>query len=837
MAKVSKKRGTKKKSRQGSEEPGSSRVKTVVHHDDEDDGFNGADDEDVSSAEDEEENERKHQKLLEAISALGGKKRTLGERSEAATHMSEFTVSAEGGSDKVELSDLIRTVEAVPAVSARSRKQLKELQQSRRTVDCPLSKQETQRIHRDLAFQKAATEVSRWTSIINQNQMAEQLRFPLNPEPSGPRPMERVVTGWKAQTPLEQEVFALLSANQQPINDPVLTPVEEASVRAMSLEDAKIRRAELQKARALQSYYESKARREKKIKSKKYHRVQNKAKRKDLLKNFEEMVKVDPEAALEELKKMELARMQERMSLKHQNSSKWARSRAIMAKYDEGARRAMQEQLEVNRELTQKLVTSLKEEEEEEEEEEEGDADLLPDFVNAAELQQDSSNPWMRGRLSEESTEMKMSSMTAVDAAEEQEEVQEPEEEVLLREMDLRRKQRQAQDSDTADVIVVDDDDEEEVVVKVQAEEKQAEASDDDEEEVVMKVQAEEKRAEASDDDEKEVVMKVQAEEKQAEASDDEEEVVMKVQAEEKQAEASDDEEVVVMKVQAEEKQAETSDDEEEEAGLSEFTRIFRGLTKDLGAPAAAGEASAELEEGLIRIRSVEDAEDLPEEPPQAPPSEPSMPLQAPPPEPPPSERPAGPRRKRKGVELREVLTKETKVLAVPLAPTIMDSEEQLDQRGLIREAFAGDDVVSDFIRDKRKQEEAGKPKVLDLTLPGWGEWGGLGIKPSTKKRRRFRTKMAPPPPRKDRLLPSVIISEKRTGSVGLHQVSSLPFPFETCAQFESCIRSPLGRTWNTEHTVKKVTRPRVVTRLGVVIEPMDEEELLKEPKSQNTPR
>uniref|UniRef100_A0A3Q2ZKT6 UTP14C small subunit processome component n=1 Tax=Kryptolebias marmoratus TaxID=37003 RepID=A0A3Q2ZKT6_KRYMA len=680
--------------------------------DDEVYGLNGAGEEEVSSEEDEEENERKHQKLLEAISALGGKKKSLGERSEAATHMSEFTVSAEGEADRVQLSDLIGTVETTPAVSAKSRKQLKDLQRSRRTVKCPLSKQETQRIQRDLAFQKAASEVSRWNSIITQNRRAEQLLFPLNPEPSGPRPMERVVTGWKAHTPLEQEIFALLSANKQPVHDPVLTPAEEASVRAMSLEEAKIRRAELQKARALQSYYESKAHREKKIKSKKYHRVQNKAKRKDHLKNFEEMVKTDPEAALEELRKLELARMQERMSLKHQNSGKWAKSRAIMAKYDEGARKAMQQQLEVNKELTQKLVTSLKSEEEEEEDEEGAeDGELLPDFVNVAE--QDVSNPWMRGKLPKEPTERKTSSTEGVTVVaaeeEEEEEEEEPEEEVLLRELDSRRKRREAQESDTAAVV----------------------------------------------------------------------------------------------------------------------PQIFRGLTKDQKAPEADfNEASTQLEEGLIRIRSVEDAEGLPEEdaaePPQAAPSE--HPLS--------SEQQVGPSRKRKkGIELMEVLTKEMKAIKVPLAPTIMDSEDQLDQRGLIKEAFAGDDVISDFIREKRKHEEAGKPKVVDLTLPGWGEWGGLGLKPTNRKRRRFRTKAPPPPPRRDQRLPSVIISEKRNGAIGPHQVSSLPFPFEDHAQFESCMRAPLGRTWNTERTVKKVTKPRVLTRLGAIIEPMAEEELLKDQK------
>ncbi|XP_045151803.1 U3 small nucleolar RNA-associated protein 14 homolog A-like [Echinops telfairi] len=53
----------------------------------------------LSASEDEGENdgERKHQKLLEAISSLGGKNRwKLTERSEASLKVSEFNVSSEG---------------------------------------------------------------------------------------------------------------------------------------------------------------------------------------------------------------------------------------------------------------------------------------------------------------------------------------------------------------------------------------------------------------------------------------------------------------------------------------------------------------------------------------------------------------------------------------------------------------------------------------------------------------------------------------------------------------------------------------------------------------------
>ncbi|XP_033966038.1 U3 small nucleolar RNA-associated protein 14 homolog A [Pseudochaenichthys georgianus] len=762
MAKVSKKKVSKKSVRKSSTVTEKiAEVKPDVVYDDGDDEFLSKEDGNISSEEEEEEDggggkdERKRQKLLEAISALGGKRqKKLGERSEAAVLMSEFTINAEGEGDKIDLSDLIGSMEKTSAVPAKTKKQLKNLQHSNKTIECPLSKQESERIQRDVAFRKASTEVTRWKDIIKQNQRAEQLVFPLEKEPTGPRPMERMVTGWKAQTPLEQEIFALLSANKQPINDPILTPAEEASMRAMSLEEAKIRRAELQKARALQSYYEAKTRRERKIKSKKYHKVQNKAKRKEFLKKFEEMVKTDPAAALEELSKIELARMQERMSLKHQNSGKWAKSKVIMAKYDEGARKAMQQQLEVNKELTQKLVTALNREEEEEEEA--VDEEVLPDFVNDAEQGLHCSNPWMRGKLSEDPAEKELSENmdlitegpgavgNPADEEEEEEEVVETEEETLLREFDSRRKRRQAHEAVTAPV--PDQEEEEEPQVPDQEEEEEPQGPDQEEEE------------------------------------------------------------------------------------LSEFTSLLRGIAdsrREAEMPEGAADSchtdpSAQLEEGLLRVRTLEDMELLGQPAPAT--------------EQPPSVAPQADttRKRKRGIELKEVLTKETKVIKVPLAPTMEDtedSEDKLDQRGLIKEAFAGDDVVSDFLKDKRKQEDAAKPQVVDLTLPGWGEWGGTNLKPSRNKRRRFRIKAAPPPPRRDQCLPSIIMSEKRNSSISLHQVNSLPFPFQNHAQFESTIRAPLGRTWNTEQTVRKISKPKVVTQLGAIIEPMSREELLKDRK------
>ncbi|XP_057715135.1 U3 small nucleolar RNA-associated protein 14 homolog A [Corythoichthys intestinalis] len=670
------------------------------------DGIAEADDTIASEAEEDSDDERKRQKLVEAISSLGGTKRKkkLGERSEPAVQKSEFTINAEGEGVKVNLKDLTKSLHKMTAVSNNTKKMLKILQQNHKPVKCPLSKQESERIQRDVAFQKVATEVTQWKSVIQQNERAEQLVFPLNQEPSGPRTVERVVTSWKAKTPLEQEIFSLLSANKQPINDPILTPDEEASMKAMSLMEVKIRRAELQKARALQSYYEAKARRESKIKSKKYHKVLNKAKRKDFLKRFDKLVKEDPAAALEEMNKIELARMQERMSLKHQNSGKWAKSKAIMAKYDEGARKAMQQQLEVNKDLTQKLSVAL-----DDDDQEAKTTETLPDFINEV-PQGDDSNPWMRGKLSEEPNETGKESQdlvdlnagstgtTAIIEEEEESDVEETEEESLLREFDSRRKMRQAPD---------------------------------------------------------------------------------------------------------------TLGNEDAEIMRESEDQLVVGQTAQM--------QNLEYMELLNQVESVQ-------------PSEVAVEPQ------PPSDRAAV--KRKKGIQLKDVLTKEAKSILVPLAPTTAsteDADETLDQVGLIQEAFAGDDVISDFVKEKKKQEAADKPAVVDLTLPGWGEWSGKGLRPSRAKRKRFRVRPSPTAPRKDQNRPAVILSEKRNSSLSLHQVNSQPFPFTSPAQFESTLRSPVGRTWNTERTVKKLTQPKVLTQIGAIIEPMAREELVKDKKKSVT--
>lgn len=90
----------------------------------------------------------------------------------------------------------------------------------------------------------------------------------------------------------------------------------------------------------------------------------------------------------------------------------------------------------------------------------------------------------------------------------------------------------------------------------------------------------------------------------------------------------------------------------------------------------------------------------------------------------------------------------------------------------LVARAFAGDDVVGEFEREKEAAVEADDDNVVDNTLPGWGSWVGEGVSGREKKRHqgRFLTTVAgvKRKDRKDARLERVIVNEKRVHKVSL---------------------------------------------------------------------
>ncbi|PRD25321.1 UNVERIFIED_CONTAM: U3 small nucleolar RNA-associated protein 14 A [Trichonephila clavipes] len=164
------------------------------------------------------------------------------------------------------------------------------------------------------------------------------------------------------------------------------------------------------------------------------------------------------------------------------------------------------------------------------------------------------------------------------------------------------------------------------------------------------------------------------------------------------------------------------------------------------------------------------------------------------------------------------------------------DSMDEEESEGIknVSEAFADEDIIAEFREDKKVAENAKRPKEMDLFVPGWGSWGGKGIKFSDEMRQRYIIKPPEEPAVKKRSFEHVIINEDRDKKASKYQVKSLPFPFTEAQQYESYIRQPIGYNWNPQSSFKNLIAPVVVTKPGQIIEPIDAEDFLLEKQQKN---
>lgn len=144
-------------------------------------------------------------------------------------------------------------------------------------------------------------------------------------------------------------------------------------------------------------------------------------------------------------------------------------------------------------------------------------------------------------------------------------------------------------------------------------------------------------------------------------------------------------------------------------------------------------------------------------------------------------------------------------------------------QRDLVAEAFAGDNVALDFAKEKRAMIQADAPQEQDMTLPGWGSWGGKGVRHRQKKHPALIKKIdgLDPSRRKDFGMEHVMFNERQDKKASKYKAKDLPFPYTSAAQYEAAMRTPLGSEWNTRTQHQRLTMPRVTTKMGQRIDPI----------------
>lgn len=82
-----------------------------------------------------------------------------------------------------------------------------------------------------------------------------------------------------------------------------------------------------------------------------YHKVRKREKRRELQKQFEEMIVTCPEKATEKLNELEKDRVFERATLKHRGISKWSREMKQFSSRNPELKKLLEEQIKLGKEL------------------------------------------------------------------------------------------------------------------------------------------------------------------------------------------------------------------------------------------------------------------------------------------------------------------------------------------------------------------------------------------------------------------------------------------------------------------------------------------------------
>ncbi|EPS65570.1 hypothetical protein M569_09206 [Genlisea aurea] len=310
---------------------------------------------------DKEEDDARHKRMLEAITGLPtdtfrGRKTKDFIVSEAYPE-SEYNPSSDilDGAGKIDINDLLDPLHGKKGFSE-LRKRLNQMEKKAVTTLKPLPKADQERLERKAAYQHTKNDISKWEPLVKRNREAPTLYFDEDSN-IGYSFIGDIAAEFEPRTEFEKSIASLIG--QREVDEAIVEDgTRNLELNKVDIEEVKARKDRLAKMRSLLFRHEVKAKRIKKIKSKTYHRLLKKDRRKATAAAIE----MDSGAAKELAMKQEFKRAEERMTLKHKNSSKWAKRilQRGLDKQDEATREAFGDQLNQHAALTRKM-NSMKE--------------------------------------------------------------------------------------------------------------------------------------------------------------------------------------------------------------------------------------------------------------------------------------------------------------------------------------------------------------------------------------------------------------------------------------------------------------------------------------------
>lgn len=729
----------------------------------------------------EEEDEGRHARMLEGITGLPrdafeGRKRKTDVVITEAYPESEYNPSRSDG--HLSIQDLLDPLHGKPGFS-KLRKSMDRMEKKSKVISAPLPKMDREKVERKVAYEFSKKDITKWEPLVKRNREAPTIYFDENID-LGFSTVGAIASEFEPRTDFEKKIASLVNDNEL-VEAHRKDGARLLELNKISVEDVKDRQDRLAKMRNLLFRHEMKAKRVKKIKSKTYHRLL----KKDRLKAAATEIEMDPEASKELAMKQEFKRAEERLTLKHKNSSKWAKRilERGLAVQDEGTRAAISEQLQQHALLTRKMK-SMKDgsssDESSEDDDDDDDSYAGSDEDGAQKLLEKAKEKTTKvlGEEDEIPKSGVLSLPFMVRGMKKRKEAADEEAKLALQEFESSLKQ--LEDKDEVESRSIGPSSGRRVFG---APIKQHQESGDK-----IKTGKHYGNSDSEDD-----------------------------------YEAREDVDVTHGRMNYEQKDMNVDPSflrEESEIGHDPVFKSFEDIVKDPGSKttyevaifaANSWKKKKNLPEDVEKIKSAKEAN-----------------VEN-------SSRITQPNDDDQDIEEGDEGSDSDGGHMVDgiLSAGTKSNYELPSQTDLIRGAFAGDDVEEDFEKDKqgilnKENPEAEKPVVL----PGWGQWTNIQRKrglPSwmlaehadAKKNREEAVKK-----RKDAHLKHVIISEKIDKKAEKLHTAKLPYPFTSKEVFEQSLRVPIGPESNPATAIGALNRPEVVKRAGVIIKPIKYEEL-----------
>ncbi|XP_014204922.1 U3 small nucleolar RNA-associated protein 14 homolog A [Copidosoma floridanum] len=761
-----------------------------------------------------------HEKLFEATNNLNKVLRIQKhQRSELALVDSKYHLTK----TKYENNDQTKAQETLKTLKKKAKEEPKVNTQDN-VLPKPLEKPVAERIQRITGYENTRKELNKWNAVVANNRTAACVTFPLSRSSIKLTPSNEYVQRYRIKSDLEIHMASLKPKEESE---------EEDDKFQMTMEEAIEQQKEIAKLKAQERHKAVKARRQNKIKSKKFHRIQRKERMKKAMEEFEKLKETDPEAALKKLQELDNTRIKERMTLRHKNTGKWAQSQKIKAKYDKETRQVLAEQLAISRDLTQKVK----------EDDSDEDMDDVPPIPLSS---SDKENPWMYpvkpdqevtdlinkyrkycGEINKNEKSNKSFQVSEIcDSTKNSNSVEQ-----LTKESPCSQNGVSEVNGDLGKTSSV----EEQALKKKLKKNLQKKSKD--------KLNIKSPKSKAAKCQESKVKVgtsswvvsnnsdapipkkekKVQGKKKSfllsamKQNSDNVDDIdideifdVMENKVQEslnkKLAKKKRELEKEEKKEEKRKKRRKSNNNvnELEKLGLK-GQRIQRpSIQKPI--EESTGLKPQENDSELANITNITEFNKKVTSQPNNAEIDPN-----------------------KFINIKPKHVKTVIPNEISEAHDAIDdeSEPEEDQQQIISEAFADDDVVDEFRQEKKNQIENSQPDNEDLTLPGWGSWGGKNIQIPSRKKKRFILKFPKAETRKDENKGDVVIIEEKNPKIKQHLVSDLPFPYTSVQDYEASLRAPIGREFVPEKTFSKLITPAVKTRMGAIIDPMSEDILV----------